>query len=164
MKKFFILWVALLVLSSGVYAQETVKVDREAVISEIGQLVNDRSFNTALRKCNSALKIYPEDAFLYYWKGTIESSLGNKKAALQAYNKSIDLDPEYAKTYVMRGICRIELGDREGALNDYNKAIELDPKNSSAYSMRAIMKLEFGDYTGATEDLEMSDKLINMKE
>ncbi|MBP3821331.1 tetratricopeptide repeat protein [bacterium] len=163
MKKVIILWVVLMTLGNCVYAQKNVTVDKDAIITEIGMLVNDRSFNIALRKCNSALEIFPEDAALYYWKGTIESSLGNKKSALQAYNKSIELNPDYAKTYVMRGICKLGLGDREGALNDYNKAIELDPKNSSAYSMRAIMKLEFGDYAGASQDLEISDKLINEK-
>lgn len=132
-------------------------------ITEIGTLVNAQKYQMALAKCNTAIQKYPDVAFLYYWRASIENSTGNKSKALEDLNKSIELNSTNAKAYVLRGICKSELDDKEGALQDYNKAIELDPKDSSAYSMRACVKLDLGDLDGANADLDTSNKLMNSK-
>ena len=164
MKKLFVL---LLVLGISVGACYAVEANddgsREKIISEIGALVNAQKYQSALVKCDKALKKYPDEAFLYYWKGTILNSLDEKKSALDSYNKSIELNPKNAKAYVMRGNCKSDMEDKEGALEDFNKAIELDPKDGTAYSMRAVVKLELGDYTNVNEDLDKASKLMNSK-
>ncbi len=165
MKKLAFLLLMSVIFACGAYADESIDEGaKEKVISEIGVLVNAQKYQTALTKCEKALKKYPDEAFLYYWKGTILSSLDDKKSALENYNKSIELNPENAKTYVMRGSCKSDLEDKEGALADFNKAIELDPKNGAAYSLRALVKLDLGDFTGANEDLDSGNKLMNSKD
>lgn len=168
MKKTLIFASILVILTgTAVFAQEDIELQedkaREKVISEIGSMVNAQKYKTALVKCDNALKKYPDEAFLYYWKGSILNSLDNKKEALENFNKSIELNPDNPKAYIMRGICRSELEDKDGALEDYNKAIELDDKDSTAYSMRACLKLELGDMDGASEDLNLANKLMNSK-
>ena len=157
-----------LVLGLSVLSASMVCADDEAAINktitEIGTLVNSQKYQIALTKCNSAIQKYPDEAFLYYWRASIENSTGDKQKAIEDLNKSIELNAENAKAYVLRGICKSELEDREGALADYNKAIELDPNDSSAYSMRACIKLDMGDFDGANEDLDTSNKLMNSKE
>lgn len=166
MKKYLAVCVLVLGLSlccaGMVYANDDVVKNK--TITEIGTLVNSQKYQMALTKCNSALQKYPDEAFLYYWRASIENSTGNKQKAIEDLNKSIELNPKNAKAYVLRGICKSELEDREGALEDYNKAIELDPKDSSAYSMRACIKLDLGDFDGANADLDLSNKLMNSKD
>lgn len=153
-------------ISSGlVFAEEEIKnSDAGKTITEIGMLVNAQKYQIALAKCNSALEKYPNEAFLYYWRGSINRSIGEKQLAIEDFNKAIELDANNARAYVLRGICKADLEDKEGALEDYNKAIELDSEDSSAYSMRAMVRLDLGDMEGADSDLDMSNKLMNSKE
>ena len=163
-KKIFISICLIGLLCNCSYAQDAdYDAAKDKVLSEIGTLVNSQKYQTALTKCDNALKKYPQESFLYYWKATILSSLDDKRAALENYDKSIELNPDNAKTYVMRGICKSDLGDKDSALEDYNKAIELDPHDGSAYSMRACVKLELGDFTGANKDLDMANNLMKSK-
>jgi tetratricopeptide (TPR) repeat protein len=162
MKKiWFTLGLALVLGCNILYAAEAGK---DKVISEIGSLVNAQKYQIALTKCNAALQKYPQEAFLYYWRGSIENSTGNRQAALADLNKSILLDETNAKAFILRGIVKSELGDNEGALEDINKAIELDSNDSAAYSMRACIKLDMGEFDSANEDLDMANKLINSKQ
>lgn len=138
--------------------------EKVSIIVEIGTLSNNERYTEALALCNSALKDYPNEPELYYWRATIKSSLGNNAEALNDYNKVIMLEPKDSDAYVMRGSCKSDLGDMDGAIEDYNKAIELNSKNSSAYSMRACTRLKLGDLTGASEDLETANKLVENSE
>ena len=150
-------------LSGAVYADEATNPDANKTITEIGILVNSQKYKIAMAKCNSAIQKFPNESFLYYCRGSIYNSIGEKNLALQDLNKAISLNAKNEKAYVLRGICKSELGDKGGALEDYNKAIELNPNDGSAYSMRAMVKLDNGDYDGANEDLDKSNKLMNSK-
>ena len=159
MKRVFLVSVLMCVLLVGsvVYAEPALEEDM--VISEIGELVNKGKYNAALEKVNESILKYPENAFLYYWRATALSSLGEKEAAVASFNKSIEINPDNVGSYILRGICKYELSDYEGALADYNKAIELDPGNISAYNMRAGLKLQIGDLDGASKDFDYLDKV-----
>ena len=149
-------------LSSNVVAysqgDNTSKIN---VVTEIGTLANSKKYDEALEKCNIAMQNYPNDYELYYWKGAIESNLGNHEIAVKDFDKAIELNPKLASLYVMRGISKSYLDDTEGAMNDFNQAIKLDPKDSSAYSMRACVKIALGDLKGANDDLDMANKLFD---
>lgn len=147
-------------VSGSAYCQEN-SVAKVQVITEIGTLVNAKDYNEALEKCNSAMKQYPDDYELYYWKGAIESDLGEHELAIKDLDKAIELKPDMSSLYVMRGISKSYLNDNDGAMSDFNHAIKLDPKDSSAYSMRACVKISLGDLKGANEDLEIANKLFD---
>ena len=138
-------------------------VDANKTITEIGILVNAQKYQIAMTKCNTAIQKFPNESFLYYWRGSIKNSIGEKQSAIEDFNKAIELDEKNAKAYVLRGICKADLEDKEGALEDYNKAISLAPEDGSAYSMRAMVKLDLGDFDGANSDLDTSNKLMNSK-
>ena len=158
MKKISIILGLLLCFSACSYCSEI--ADKEAVITEIGTMVNQKKIQLALKKCNEAIELYPQESVLYYWRAVILNAKGDRHSALKDYDKSISLNPENSKLYVMRGICKYNLKDEKGALADYNKAIELDKYNSSAYSMRAMIRLENGDFDGASEDLNKANTIF----
>ena len=145
---------------SAVFASDA---EANKTITEIGVLVNAQKYQIAMTKCNAAIKKYPNESFLYYWRGSVFNSMGEKQAAIEDFSKAIELDATNEKAYVLRGICKADLEDKDGALEDYNKAIELNPEDGSAYSMRAMVKLDLGDMDGANKDLDKSNKLMNSK-
>ena len=151
----------LCIIPAGIsYGADT---DASKTITEIGILVNAQKYQIAMTKCNAAIQKYPNESFLYYWRGSVHNSIGEKQAAIEDFNKAIELDGTNAKAYILRGICKADLEDKKGALSDYNKAIELDPEDGTAYSMRAMVKLDLGDMDGANSDLDTSNKLMNSK-
>lgn len=143
-----------------VYANDAEKIQ---IITEIGSLSNSDNYMQALGKCNEALKKYPDEADLYYWRGTTLYSLNRKTEALKDLDKAIGLNPKDTTYFVMRGICRSELMDAEGAIADFNKAIEINPKQPTAYLMRASLKLASGDYESANKDLDTANKLFELE-
>lgn len=159
MKKYFITFGTILVLGYGfntpIFSVET----ENDIVTEIGILVNNNNFNTALEKCNNALQKYPSNADLYYWRASIK--IANGEDALEDYDKAINLKPEDSKLYVMRGIYKLKFGNPNDAILDFNKALEINPENSSAYTMRACAKIEIGEMKSADEDLEKANKLYD---
>ncbi len=143
-----------------VYANDAEKIQ---IITEIGSLSNNDNYNSALEKANEALKKYPDEADLYYWRGTSLYSLGRKQEALKDLNKALEINPNETTYLVMRGICRSELMDADGAIADFNKAIEINPKLPSAYLMRASLKLAAGEYESANQDLDTANKLFEIE-
>ena len=120
MKKFLIMagLVIGLCLSFGnaAYCQQENPISKLHLISEIGTLANAQKYDEALEKCKSAMQSYPDDYELYYWKGAVESNLGEHEAAIEDFNKAIELKPELSSLYVMRGISKSYLDDTKGQL------------------------------------------------
>ena len=146
------------------YCNEDTDIARIKAITEIGSLTNSNKYAEALEQCNKALKLYPNDVELYYWRATIEFSLGKYEQSIKDYDKALSLNPNSADIYVMRGIVKSEIADSEGAMADFNQAIKLNPKTISAYTMRACLKLDLGDLDGANADLNMANKLSDEAE
>ena len=164
MRKVFVISLLVIGLFLGTcnfgYANEVEKIQ---MITEIGSLSNNDNYTQAFEKCNAALKKYPEEPDLYYWRGTILYSLGRKQDALKDLDKALELNSKDTTYLVMRGICRSELMDRDGAIDDFNKAIEINPKLPSAYLMRASLKLASGEYESANEDLNTANRLFEVE-
>lgn len=160
---FFVLIAAGLVFGglNPVYSNDFEKVK---IISEIGTLANNDKYLQALDKCNEALKTYPDEPDLYYWRASIKKSMGDKKDTISDLDKAIKLNPKDDSYYVLRGICKLDLNDENAATADFNKAIELNPKSAAAYSMRACAKLSAGDYDGASADLTKANELFETLE
>lgn len=158
-KVFGIVLILLFAAQSFVLADDN--IDKVKVITEIGKLSNSGEYDSALEKCEIAVKKYPKEAELYYWRASIKSNMGNNKAAIRDYTEAIKINPKDGVAYVMRGISKAELKDYEGAVADYNHAIMINPNDSSAYSMRACAKLDMGDMEGAAKDLQIANKLFD---
>ena len=165
MKKFLsvlgIVFGLLLVSPVCVMADGQDDIDKIKTITEIGKLSNSGKYDSALEKCEIAIKKYPKDYELYYWRASIKSNMGNNKEAIKDYTEAIKINPKDGVAYVMRGISKAELKDYDGAIADYNHAIMIDPKDGSAYSMRACAKLDIGDMDGAAKDLQIANKLFD---
>lgn len=158
---FGIILSVLLITSINSIALADNETDRIKTIAQIGTLSNSGQYETALEKCKTALKKYPQDAELYYWSASIKSEMGDNKAAIKDYSEAIKINPKDGNAFVMRGIIKTELKDFNSAIADFNRAIAINPKDASAYSMRACTKLEMGDLDGASKDLQIANRLYD---
>ena len=166
MKRFLLSVALILCLIFGInnFAMAKNNIEEVETISQIGSLANSGNYTQALDKCNEAIKKYPKEPDLYYWKATIQSSTNQKREALENFNKAISLNPKEGIYYVVRGICKMDLNDYKGAEADFNKAIELSPNDATAYTMRGCAKLSLGDINGANNDLTKANQLFDKKE
>jgi tetratricopeptide (TPR) repeat protein len=106
----------------------------------------------AIEDFNQALRLNPDLAEAYTYRGTIRHGKGDHLGALQDYNQALRINPRNAEVYSSRGIARAALGDGLGAIQDYNQAIEIDSNCAKAYLNRSLIRVELEDYQGALAD------------
>jgi tetratricopeptide (TPR) repeat protein len=113
----------------------------------------------ALKDCDKAIELNPNEARAYVNRGLVKSDLGRKKEALVDYDKAIELNPNEARAYFNRGIVKSDLGRKKEALADYDKAIELNPNEARVYVNRGNVKDDLGDKAGALKDYDKAIEL-----
>ncbi|KAF3888462.1 MULTISPECIES: tetratricopeptide repeat protein [Nostocales] len=91
-----------------------------------------------LVQLNNAIRIHPQDAYLYTKRANFRhSNLGDKRGALEDYTQAINLLPENALFYLWRSQLYYEVGDRLKAMADYNTAIRLAPEDTMYHSFQS---------------------------
>jgi len=109
-------------------------------------------YKGAIVAYTEAIKIDPNNAVAYNYRGTLRSDLGEKQGAIQDYNQAIKINPNYSEAYNNRGNAKSALGDKQGAIQDYNQAIQIDPNSDLAYYNRGNAKDDLGEKQGAIQD------------
>ena len=79
----------------------------------------------AIRLYTRAIKLLPDYAQAYTFRGSAKFDLGDWEGAYDDYTKAIEIDPTYAEPYDFRGRVRLFWYDREGACEDFKKAYVL---------------------------------------
>lgn len=180
MKKALLMLMILMVSGGCVFAetpvQEATKVDVQKIdiqseqvenvkllnlVNTIGTLVIDERYDEAMEKCEEALKIYPNEPDLYYWRASILSDKNKHLEALADYEKAIALSPKDLNYRLKRAMCMHDLGNRTGALDELDYIFTINSQYGSAYALRAVLRMEMGDYSGANSDLELANKYFD---
>lgn len=121
------------------------------------------SYNAAWRDnfsiWNHELKIYPDSARGYHFRGSAYSKAGNFEQALKDYNRSIELAPYYAEFYNNRGNFYAKFAEFSEAMKDYNMAVSLDSDYEEAYYNRGITFGKLGFHKKAIADFDMAIKI-----
>jgi tetratricopeptide (TPR) repeat protein len=120
---------------------------KSSEIATAGEYVNRGNENyrkgdytSAITDYSEAIRINPNYADAYYWRGAAKSFLSDKQGAIADYSKAIRLNPNYADAYYWRGKTKFSLNDKKGAITDYSEAIRINPNYAEAYSARADAK------------------------
>ena len=82
-----------------------------------------------------AQRLAPDNAFIYYCRGTFHAQRNDDAAAIECFTKAIELDPSFPEAYFNRGIVNLRYGNKEKAIIDLGKAGEL-----GLYSAYSIIK------------------------
>ena len=103
-------------------------------------------YEKALQFIETILKLDPDDARGWNFKGAVMANLGDIDHALESIEKAISLMPEFAKAHSNRGILVGKQGRYIEALKEFKMALYLNPKYAKAWygkglSLRKINRL-----------------------
>lgn len=111
--------------------------EKENIIKEIENLINEKRYEEVIEKCNFSLKENNNKIF-YFYRGLTYYNLGSEnntetskiyfELALNDFNKILETDFEngfdYCNTYYNRGLVNGSLNNLEESIIDFNKALE----------------------------------------
>ena len=74
---------------------------------------------------NQALRLDPQNDFLYYNRATLYAYRKDYQRAIDDYTRALELDADLAEAWYNRGLCRIFADQKESGIADLSKAGEL---------------------------------------
>jgi tetratricopeptide (TPR) repeat protein len=116
-------------------------------------------FKDAAQSLTMAIRLQPNLAEAYQWRGSAYYGLGDLQSALRDFNQAIRLKPNLAEAYVGRGFAYYGLGDLQSALRDSNQAIRLKPNLVEPYVSRGSAYYGLGDLQSALRDFNQAIRL-----
>jgi len=119
---------------------------------------------------SSALRVTPDDPWLYLHRGLAYTEQGKYTLAIDDFNKALELNPQSAVAYTNRGIAYAARSEFDNAIADFEKALTLTSEESlrnwnqahilligaAVHAKRAIQaeeefdKLAFQTYSGSS--------------
>ena len=133
--------------------------DTSALIIFADRYFNIREYEKAAETYSKIIKLQPNNAKIYYKRGTAYGNQYKEELAVADYTKTIELDPDYARAYLSRGASFQESGKYDDAIKDLNKAVELEPQYYLNYVFRAKAYCKMGKKDLANTDEEKAKNL-----
>jgi len=125
----------------------------EAAFIDRGNAYDDSgNHEAALADYNEALRLNPDDAFVYLNRGVTYQNTGRSELAIADFTKSISLLPNHQSTFKDRGQAYVKLGQYQLAIADYTEALRLKPDYADAYFNRGVAYDKSGDRQRAIAD------------
>ena len=98
--------------------------------SKVNDFQSAQGTNVDMKRANvlsdlsDAIRLSPQNAYLYYNRGNIHVQRKDYDRAMEDYNRAIELDPDLAEAYYNRGLVHAEKKHTEAAIADLSKAGE----------------------------------------
>ena len=113
----------------------------------------------AINHYDRALKLFPEFALAYAYRGEVHYLAGNPSRAIKDCDQAVAISPEIISAYLVRGLARHKLGNFNQAIDDFNRVISIDPAHAQAYAERGNSQHKLGKLQDAIKD---EDKAIEL--
>lgn len=101
-------------------------------------------YGEAMSHYVEALRIKPDDAFVYDKLATDLDIAGRSDEAVQYYERSLQIDPGNAQVHNNLGITLIRRGEADEAIKQFMRAVELDPGLADAHYNLGLALAEKG--------------------
>jgi|TergutMp193P3_1026864.scaffolds.fasta_scaffold66747_2 tetratricopeptide (TPR) repeat protein len=98
------------------------------------KLRNNQNYEEAIAEYSEVIKLLPNDAESFEWRGDCYRKLEQPENALADYNKAISLEPE-GDHHFGRAFVYILLGDFKKAADDIEKMIKQCPPEDLGYRL-----------------------------
>jgi tetratricopeptide (TPR) repeat protein len=115
--------------------------------------VNHENWRDAVRHCNNALRLKPNNVDVLGIRGVAQLSLGNYAQAIADFSQALRIKP-MVDTYINRAIAFRNDGKFEDALADCNEALRLRPQDNTIYIERAQTYRQSGNLEQAVIDFK----------
>lgn len=110
--------------------------DHFALLREASNLFSRRDYPEAIVAYDKFIKVMPNVAEAYFFRGLAEGRLRRWKDSIADYDKATRLRSDYAAAYINRGRAKEALGLHGEAVADYDEAIRLEPENAVPHRYR----------------------------
>ena len=118
-----------------------------------------RRSEEAIAEFDESLRLDPEAADTYRYRGDAYFELDEFPIAAEDFNKAIRLDPQCAMAYYKRSRIYSECGENQRAIEDLEKFIRLDPQHAIAFNNRGVLYYQLGEKCKALKDFEEAGDL-----
>ena len=133
--------------------------DADSLLKQGEEAFRVGDFDTTVRCCTDAIRLNPDFAAAYYYRGLAYGRKGNFDKAITNYSETIRLKPDFDEAYYGRGIAYKEKGSYGKAIADYTKVIRLKPDCIAAYYGRGTAYGLKGDTTKREADFACAHRL-----
>jgi Flp pilus assembly protein TadD len=116
------------------------------------KLFDQKNYDGAIASFTEAIRLYPEHALAYAYRGTSYDSKKDYDLAIADCNEALRIDPNCAIGYVYRGTAYAHKGDLDRDIADCTEALRIDPRFVLAYIRRGNAYFSKGDYDRAIAD------------
>jgi len=108
----------------------------------------------ALRDCDAAVKLEPDDSFMYYYRSFAYAANADFRREVADLDHALELSPRFADAYAARCGTQWKLPreDPRAAISDCDEAVKLDPRGYDIVSARLALRTHLKDYHGALDD------------
>jgi len=123
------------------------------------QFLQRGQYEEAVASFERALRLNPENPFIYNALGAARSRLRQWSIAVSLYAKAIELRPDYATAYFNRGVAYYNAARYELAVQDFSWAIEQEPYDPRAFDLRGRSWLSLRERDQAMADFDKALQL-----
>ena len=147
--------------SKGVNANNDSQNSNSSLTAEdyFYEAYNSSDYNYQIANYTSAIRLDPDFAAAYYYRGVAYVYLQEYTLAISDYTSAIRLDPDDAAAYYKRGGAYVKLQEYTLAISDYTSAIKLDPSIADYYFYRGVAYLNLEDFRSAISDYTSAIRL-----
>ncbi len=133
----------------------------EAYVGKTRAYMGMQNYRDATRVIDDAIKMFPNNAELYFTQGQLDFQRGKPKQAIEGYDKSLSVNAKWNPflVYLNRGLANEALINYEPAIQDFSKAIAADPNNPAAFIARGNIRYAQYQYTEAIDDFKKAEIL-----
>ena len=93
---------------------------------------NQNDYDAVIEVLNKAIKLNPDYANNYHWRGRCYYEKEEYNRAIWDFNKAIELNPSDEFSYRWRSKCFYFTGDTDRAIHDLKEVIRLNPDDEEA--------------------------------
>ena len=108
-----------------------------------------------------ALRLDPEIADAYYYRGLIFIAKGDSDSAVINLTRALQIDPEHTDAYFNRARVYFALQDIDAALGDLTSAAEIEDGSAQLYFLRGQVYLVAGETEKGLADIERTLELTD---
>ena len=135
------------------------ELDRDEVLDEIEDLLDEQDYEAALSLCDQLIEEDPDDLEALALRGEVLACVGEYEEALQSYDRILEIDSGADGIQPDRAYVLCELGRLPEALAAGEKALAADPQSPSSHYWLAVAHELSGNQLGAERHFRQANKL-----
>jgi tetratricopeptide (TPR) repeat protein len=111
-------------------------------------------FDKALADLDKVVKLNPDFAPGWQYRGLAHDAMGSKHEALSDLDRAIDVDSRDWSGYYSRAIVQRYNKEFDAALDDLKEAARLDPDNPQIDLLAALLRADKGEFEAAKREID----------